>query len=193
VSTDPFQPPGANPGGPGLLQQPPPPPPGGGQVRTADLYSESVDLNQALTAEQREAFKQNLLTPGVPVWAFVTLSIITFGIFPTIYLQLKQSKLPVVKADDPRAGKAIGFMLIPFFNIYWYFVVWPRLVDRINFQYRLRGRPSPVNRGQVTTAQVLSLVGWIVIGVLGLAGAIWLLVLGAQLQSASNELAEDRI
>ena len=121
------------------------------------------------------------------------MSIITFGIFGAIYLQLNQSMLPVVKHDDPSAGKAIGFMFIPFFNLYWYFVVWPRLVDRINFQYRLRGRPSPINRGQVTTAQILSLAGWILIGIVGLAGSIWLLVLGAQLQSASNQLADGKV
>ena len=169
------------------------PPPVGGAVMTADLYNELVDLDRTLTPEQREAYKQHQLTPGLPPWAFVVLSIITFGIFGTIYLQLKQSKLPVVKHDDPSAGKAIGFMFIPFFNLYWYFVVWPRLVDRINFQYRLRGRPSPINRGQVTTAQILSLAGWILIGIVGLAGSIWLLVLGAQLQSASNQLAEGKV
>jgi hypothetical protein len=66
-------------------------------------------------------------------------------------------------------------------------------VDRINFQFRLRGHPSPINRGQVTTAQVLSLAGWIVFGIVGLAGSIWLLVLGTQLHTASNQLAEGRV
>lgn len=121
------------------------------------------------------------------------LSVISFGIFGTVYLQLKQSKLPVVKPDDPSAGKAIGFMFIPLFNLYWYFVVWRRLGDRINFQYRLRGRPPPINHKQVMAAQVLSIAGWFLFGIVGIAGCVWLLVLGAQIELASNRLAEDRI
>jgi hypothetical protein len=152
-----------------------------------------VDLNQTLTPELQEAYKHNLLTPGMPAWAFVFLSVITFGVFGTVYLQLKQSKLPVVKRDDPSAGKAIGFMFIPLFNLYWYFVVWRRLVDRINFQYRLRGQPPPIDPGQVMTAQVLAIAGWFLFGIGGIVGCIWLLVLGAQIESASNRLAEGRI
>jgi hypothetical protein len=126
-------------------------------------------------------------------WVFVLLSIVTFGIFGTVYLQLKQDKLPAVKPDDPSAAKAIGFMFIPLFNLYWYFVVWRRLVDRINFQYRLRGCPSPISYRQLMAAQVLSVVGWFLLGIVGLAACVWLLVLGAQIESASNRLAEGRI
>ena len=165
----------------------------GGRLLAVDVYSDSVDLNETLTPELREGYKHNLLTPGMPAWAFVFLSVITVGIFGTIYLQLKQDKLPTVKPDDPSAGKAIGFMLIPLFNLYWYFVVWRRLVDRINFQYRLRGRQPPINHGQVMAAQVLSIAGWFLFGIVGLAGCVWLLVLGAQIESASNRLAEGRI
>ena len=193
MSTNPFQPPGAvSPPGPH-----PWPCPGqtenGGQLSAVDVYSDSVDLNQTLTPELQEAYKHNLLTPGMPAWAFVFLSVITFGVFGTVYLQLKQSKLPVVKRDDPSAGKAIGFMFIPLFNLYWYFVVWRRLVDRINFQYRLRGQPPPIDPGQVMTAQVLAIAGWFLFGIGGIVGCIWLLVLGAQIESASNRLAEGRI
>jgi hypothetical protein len=193
VSTDPFQPPGAvSPPGSlprlGLGQTE-----NGRELCAVDVYSDSVDLNETLTPELREAYKHNLLTPGMPVWAFVFLSVTTFGVFGTVYLQLKQSKLPAVKRDDPSAGKAIGFMFIPLFNLYWYFVVWRRLVDRINFQYRLRGQPPPIDRGQVMAAQVLSIAGWFLLGIAGFAGCVWLLVLGAQIESASNRLAEGRI
>lgn len=120
----------------------------GGQLWAVDVYSDSVDLNETLTPELREAYKHNLLTPGMPAWVFVILSVVTWGVFGAVYLQLKQDKLPAVKSDDPSAAKAIGFMLIPLFNLYWYFVVWRRLVDRINFQYRLRGQPPPIDRGR---------------------------------------------
>jgi len=193
VSTNPYQPPGSV-SPPGYLGSPGP---GrivcGGELWAVDVYSDSVDLNQTLTPELQEAYKHNLLTPGMPAWAFVILSVITWGIFGTVYLQLKQSQLPAVKPDDPSAAKAIGFMFIPLFNLYWYFVVWKRLVDRINFQYRLRGQPPPIDRGQVMIAQALSIGGWFLFGIVGLAGCVWLLVLGVQIESASNRLAEGRI
>src|SRR5947209_950428 len=115
-------------------------------VPVADPYSEVVDLNQVFTPEQREQYKQNSLSSFSTAGA-VILSLITFGLFSTIYYQLKHDQLPKVKPDDPSAGKAIGFMFIPLFNIYWQFVAWPGLIDRINFQFRLRGKPSPISRG----------------------------------------------
>lgn len=193
MSIDPFQPPGSvSPSGI-LLRRGPGQTENGVQLWAVDIYSDSVDLNHTLTPEQREAYKHNLLTPGIPASAFVILSVITFGVFGIVYLQLKQSKLPAVKPDDPSTGKAIGFMFIPLFNLYWYFVVWRRLVDRVNFQYRLRGRPSPIDHRQVMAAQVLSIAGWFLAGIGGIAGCVWLLVLGARIESASNRLAEDRI
>lgn len=201
MSTGPIEP-GAGPSPPlggtpdppsGAAQaQPPVPAAEVGPAWAADPYRETTDLTQIYTPEQREAYKQNTLTPGLPPWAFVVLSILTLGLFATIYHQLKQSKLPVVKQDDPGAGKAIGFMFIPYFNIYWYFVVWPRLVDRINFQYRLRGQPTPIERRRVIPLLIFSMVGWFLI-IPGLVADIWLLVLGARLQRASNDLAEGKV
>ena len=187
---DPFQPPGATPATPGVLDPVPVHDrPAAPDLQTADLYSTAVDLNQVLTPQEREAYKQNLLSPGMPPWVVVALSAVTVGIFGTVYLQLKQSRLPIVKPNDPGAAKAIGFLFIPLFNIYWYFVVWRRLVDRLNFQYRLRGLPAPIDRGQMTVAQILALLGGMVLFV----GWIWVLVFAAQIQSASNDLAEGKV
>ena len=193
VSTNPFEPPGGTPAAPGVLGpvpvQEPPAAPSRGMV---DLYSTAVDLNQVLTPQEREAYKQNLLSPGMAPWVVVVLSAVTIGIFGTVYLQLKQSRLPVVKPNDPSAAKAIGFLFIPFFNLYWYFVVWRRLVDRLNFQYRLRGRPAPIDRGQMTAAQILALLGSILI--FGqVVGWVWVLVFAAKIQSASNDLAAGKV
>jgi hypothetical protein len=188
VSVDPFQPPGAISSGSVLA----PPVDVSRPLSMADPYAESVDLKQVFSSEEREALKRHRLTPGVPPWAFVALTILTFGLFGTMYHQLKQSKLPVVKHNDPTAAKAIGFLLIPVFNLYWSFVAWPRLVDRINFQYRLRGHPAPINRAHVVPALALALFGWIV-PIAAVAGCVWLLVLGAILQSAANRLATGRV
>ena len=159
-------------------------------VPVADPYSELVDLNQVLTPEQREQYKQNTLT-GFSTGGAVFLSLITLGFFSSIYYLLKHDQLPKVKADDPSAGKAIGFMFIPFFNLYWMFVAWPRLIDRINFQFRLRGRPAPIARGQVIALLVLSLVGW-VIGLGWIAALVLWIMLIISTQNAINELAAER-
>jgi hypothetical protein len=191
MSANPFQPPGGTPVTPGVLdlgsgQEPPAAPSSG----TVDLYSNAVDLSQVLTPQEREAYKQNLLSPGMAPWLVVVLSAVTTGIFGSVYHQLKQSRLPVVKPDDPRAAKAIGFLFIPFFNIYWYFVVWRRLADRLNFQYRLRGRPEPIDRSQMTIAQAVVVFGLFFFPAL-FVGWIWVLVFAAKIQSVSNELAEE--
>jgi hypothetical protein len=157
----------------------------------ANVYADGVDLNQVLSAEQREAYKQHRLS-SFPTWAFVLLTIVTLGIFGGVFHLAKHGRLPTVKPDDPSAGKAVGFLFIPFFNIYWFFVVWPRLIDRVNFQYRLRGHPAPINRGTAMTAMILTIVG-LLFAIVALVGVVMLLIVGAQIQSATNKLAEGQV
>jgi len=146
-----------------------------------NVYDGFTDLNQALNPQQIEAYKQNRLTSFSPA-AAVILTIVTFGIFAWIYYPLQHSKLPVVKQDDPSGAKAFWFQLIPLFGIYWYFVMWPRLIDRVNLQFRLRGRPAPVNRQ-------LPLFTFVAGFIAGIGGLVVALVAIAQTQSAINQLA----
>jgi hypothetical protein len=79
VSTDPFQPSGGTPVTSGALDpgsghEPPAAPSPG----TIDLHSNAVDLNQVLTPQEREAYKQNLLSPGMAPWLVVVLSAVTY-------------------------------------------------------------------------------------------------------------------
>ena len=113
------------------------------------------------------------------------LSIITLGIFGLVYMGLKHGQLPKVKSNDPGAGKAIGFWFIPFFHYYWIFVFWLRLVDRINFQYRLRGAPAPVSRNFAIWTNAVYLSG-ILLGVTYLVAVIMWFVLIAQQQSVQK-------
>jgi hypothetical protein len=146
-----------------------------------DLYDESVSLSQVLTTEQVELFKQNQLTSFNPV-AAILLAVFTLGIFPAIYYGLVQGKLPVVKpGTDPSPGKAIGFQFIPYFNIYWQCVVYARLVDRINFQLRLRGKPAVYSRQRAGWVLLIPFVNM----VLGLMNIY-------QGQMAINEIAAER-
>lgn len=171
--------------------------PGAGQVQpgavaiaVANPYDKYYDLNQ-LSEEQRQAYMQHTLTE-FPSWAVVVLSILTLGIFGTIYHGLKHSKLPEIKSDDFGAGKGIGFLLIPFFNLYWVFVFWLRLVDRINFQYRLRGAPPPVSRDLALWTIILSLSS-LIVGITGIASSVMALIVAAQIQSATNRLVKGEV
>jgi Protein of unknown function (DUF2510) len=155
-----------------------------------DVYSQAVEPNQVLTPEQRQAYSQHTLT-SFPAWLAVVLHILTLGIFSVFFFLSKHNSFPRVKPDDPSAGKAIGFMFIPFFNLYWQFVAWPRFVQRLNFQFRLRGRPSPVSDGLVTTTLILNLVSGLIIVTFPVVVVLSSILVG-QSQSAVNTLAAER-
>ena len=111
------------------------------------------------------------------------------GIFTTIFCGLKHSQFPLIKPDDFGAGKAIGFMFIPFFNIYWMFVFWLRLTDRINFQFKIRNQIAPVSRGLVLAALIVMFVPYL--GML-VSGLILMPIAIGQIQSSCNTLAMHR-
>lgn len=148
-----------------------------------NVYSPIFNIAK-ISADQKEEFKRHGFASTFPVAVVVILHFLTIGIFTTIYMGLKHSKLPLIKPNDFSAGKAIGFLFIPFFNIYWYFVFWLRLVDRINFQYRLRNQPDPVPKGLMITALIISLIPY-----LGLIGGLVLMpICAGMIQSACNKL-----
>jgi hypothetical protein len=157
---------------------------------TANPYDAHFNV-AALPEEQRQEYMRHELK-SFPSWAVVVLSIVTFGIFGTIYHGLKHSKLPKVRDDDFGALKGLGFLLIPFFNLYWVFVFWLRLVDRINFQHRLRGGAPPINRDLALWTVILTIASFI-IPFAGLASSIMALIVAAQIQTAANQLAREEV
>jgi hypothetical protein len=142
------------------------------------------DVNR-LSPAQREAYKKNYLLETFSVGGAIVLHFVTLGIFTIIYMGLKHGKLPQILPDDPSAGKAIGFLFIPFFNIYWIFFFWLRLVDRVNFQFRLRGQAMPINRGLALAA--------VIVGIIPYVGFIsWLVlypIVVSEVLGACNQLA----
>ncbi len=148
------------------------------------VYDEGFDLNR-VPAAQREGFKKHTLFEPFSVAGAIILHFVTLGIFTFIFMGLKHSRLPRIRPDDFSAGKAIGFLFIPFFNLYWIFIFWLRLTDRINFQFRLRNLPPPIARGLVLAA--------VIVGLIPYAGVVsWLAlypIVIAQIQGACNQLA----
>lgn len=161
-----------------------PPPPSTAQAPVSvNLYDSTVDLSQALSAEQREQYMHHTLK-RFPTWLVVVLHLLTFGIFTLVYQGLKLSKLPLVKQNDFRAGKGIGFMFIPLFNLYWLFRFVLSVTDRLNFQFRLRGQPPPISRELALASCILRVIPYInVIGFLILEP-----IVAGQWQSATNTI-----
>ena len=122
-----------------------------------DIYNPDLDLSD-LPGEERSAFLQHSFGFTFSVDAVIGLHFLTLGLFSLIHFGLKHSQLPMIKHDDFKARRAIGFMFIPFFNLYWQLRFWLRLVDRVNFQLRLRGLPFTVSRGLMLATIIVGLV-----------------------------------
>ncbi len=126
-----------------------------------DIYKDNFKLFSELTEKEKEKFKQHNIQKKFPIWLCIILHFITLGIFTLIYFGIKQGKLPQVNEDDPSTGQAIGYSFIPFYNLYWSFIYWLRLTDRINFQYKLRVKEMPINRTFVKTTLILGVIPFI--------------------------------
>lgn len=157
---------------------------------TTDPYQPGFDVT-TLPEDQREAYKRHTLFE-FPTWGAVVLSLLSFGFFATIWHGAKHSQLPAVKQDDFTAGRAIGFSFIPFFNLYWGFVFWLRLGERINFQYRLRGAPDPISRQLVIWTGVFVIATSILVITFPVAMVLGGMVV-ARIQTAANELARGQV
>ncbi len=106
---------------------------------------------------ERVVFGQHRLGK-FPPWLAAVLHVATFGVFSLFYFGSLHGSLPKLTNDDPGAGKGVGFMFIPYFNLYWMFFSPLRLVDRINLQFQLRGEAAPISRQAVLVASITSLV-----------------------------------
>ena len=96
-----------------------------------------------------------------PAAVAVLLHYLTLGIFTMIWLNLMHGKMPRIRHDDPSAGKAIGFLFIPFFNLYWIFFTYHRLCVRINEQRQMRSLMPKAPTGLAVTMCIITLLTYV--------------------------------
>ena len=152
-----------------------------------NVYDSAVDLDRALTPEERAAYSERTLS-RFPTWLVVVLHFLTLGIFTLIYQGLKLSKLPRVRENDFGAGKGIGYNFIPFYNLYWVFRFVNAINDRLNFQLRLRGERPRSPRGLGISCCVL----WVIPYISVITWLILMPIMSAYMQSATNRLVDLR-
>ena len=121
-----------------------------------------------------------------PVAVAILLHYVSFGIFTMIWLNLMHGKMPKIRHDDPSAGKAIGFMFIPVFNLYWIFFTYTRLCLRINEQRQMRNLPPKAPPGLAIGMCILRIIPYI--GLISLA--ILEPIFSGIIQSSVNDLAK---
>ena len=150
-----------------------------------DVYKPHFELI-SLSDEQRRAFARHGMNLTVSIDAVIGMHFLTLGLFTLFLFGLKHSLLPMIRHDDFRAKRAIGFMFIPFFNLYWQFRFWLRLVDRVNFQLRISGMRPTISRKLMLAT--------LIVGLIPAVNAAALLVMYpiciVQIQRACNELSE---
>ena len=150
-----------------------------------NVYDEAADLNRVLTPYQRDISSQHALT-RFPTWAVVVLHFLTLGLFTLIYQGLKFSRLPLVKDNDFKAGKGIGFMFIPLFGYYWIFRFTLSLTDRLNFQLRLRGERPSISRGLALATCIAAVIPYADL----VAFLILFPIVAGQWQAATNHIVD---
>ena len=151
--------------------------------------------NERSRGEEEDLGAHRLTRFGIG-WV-ILLNVVTVGLFATIRFNLMHGKMPKIRRDDPSAGRAIGFLFIPFFNLYWFFFTYLRLITRINEQRVWRGLPPSHLHGLFIAFGVVHLVSGIILSFVFPPG-IWInpislifgCILFSLIQGRVNELVE---
>jgi len=105
-----------------------------------------------------------------PIFPLLLLHFLTAGIFSFFWLLSRHSVLPNLRADDPSTSKAIGLCFVPFYNLYWFVVVFVRLTDRGNQFARSLNSPKKVPRAMAFVVAALYLIP---IGLAMIGALVW--------------------
>ena len=120
-------------------------------------------------------------TEAIP---FVPLPFFVWGIMQMVFVYKMWNAINDGQTN-PTPGKALGFLFIPFFSIYWIFVVWPGWTTRYNAYIQRHGiQAQQQGMGLIIAAM---LCGWIpLVGLI-----LWAIVLG-KVCGAVNALSPRR-
>lgn len=121
-----------------------------------------------------------------PGWVMALLSFITLGIYTAFWLNHWHGVMPKHRPDDPSTAKAIWFLFIPLFGIYWLFESLLRLCTRLDEELAEAGLPDRVPKELVRWYCIFYLVPYVDLVAAPILGAIatW------RLQSLVNLLAK---
>jgi hypothetical protein len=157
----------------------------------ADPYGPYFD-SASLSPETAAAWRQHRFQATFSVLLLILVHFLTFGLASPFLVARKYAFLPVVKRDDFSTAKAAGFLFIPFFGLYWVFVVVGRIVDRLRLQARLWSLPGAPSKGlsmALAICWVASAIPYIgLLFWLPLQFALWPIYL-MQIQQLCNRLA----
>ena len=116
-------------------------------------------------------------SPGAYLLSWFVLFFLTLGlgITATVLGLMKlyagwQAVQPLRQMDYgetnmPTPGKAVGFLFIPFFNLYWMFVAMPGLANRVNIVAAHRGMGRLMTPGIASAPCILFLLSFLIIPV----------------------------
>lgn len=136
-------------------------------------------------SDRDELRRAGLRFKRYPVWFVVVLSVLTLGIFPMFWVNHWHGVMPKRRTDDPSTARAIGFMFIPLFNLYWGFESRLRLCTRLNEEFNAAGLPLQAPNQIVLWWTITNLIPYIGFASWPIMGAI----AAGQLQSQVNALA----
>lgn len=151
-----------------------------------NIYSSDFDVSKVLQHDTENIKNHNFTKSFSPLLA-IFLNIITLWFFWIFYYGFESDNLPRIKNDDFWSWKGIWFMFIPLFNIYRCFVFRLELTNRINLQYRIRNKETPISKWLVLTSLILNLIPYV--------GLISFFIISPiviyQIQTAINNLVKE--
>lgn len=155
-------------------------------VNYEDIYYDTFDLKKVKPSDKKKFMKTGL--NHFSVAGAVLLHIITLGLFSLIYYGIAHARFPKIKKNDCGAGAAIGFMFIPFFNLYWTFFYWLRLTDRINLQLEFRNINKKIPKALILTTRIFSVIPYLNLLVLPILSSICI----GYVQSGINKIVASK-
>lgn len=135
-----------------------------GVVQLLGLFATVIFIGAAILISPEGRPDGTLMGLGVAAMVLWYLALIAFGILNLVWLYKFWSWIPPEQRYTPiwkkyiSPGMAIGFSFIPYFNIYWMFVLYLGIADileRMRVMY-------PVSKGPAKNLALLRLIGGLV-------------------------------